>query len=101
MTPTVGRVVHYFPNLPATVAEPRPFAAIVATAQGGEDEFLVNLSVVGSSGEQFGRTGVLFVESADDAPEVGRPYCTWPARVAETAEPAAAKAPAAKKQRPG
>jgi hypothetical protein len=73
MKPTVGRIVHYYPNEDAR----EPLAAIVTHVCG---DGCVNLAVFHASG------GVLcpsprWVPLIEEGPIPSRNYCKWPERV--------------------
>ncbi len=67
--PTVGRVVHYY-NRPGM---PGPLPAIVTYVHSDQ---LVNLCVMGTAGDTFGRTSVRLAQPGE-APQTGVEYCAW------------------------
>lgn len=68
--PTVGRVVHYFNVRPGFGADPR--AAIVTFVH---SDTVVNLCVLDSSGNTFGRTSVRLLQPGESQPN--GEYCSW------------------------
>lgn len=80
ITPTVGRIVHYFPcltdigiGLAGTRGE--PLAAQVAKVW---DDRCVNLMVTDANGKPQGRTSVLLVQPGDEpSNEDAGGYCRW------------------------
>lgn len=68
MSPTVGRILHYFSNPGAL-----PKAAIVVHVW---SETMVNLTVFDQDGQPMPKTGVQLLSSAP----VAGPFCAWPPR---------------------
>jgi hypothetical protein len=78
ITPTIGRVVWYYPALPTFDGHPdpegQPLAAHIAHVWGDR---MVNLMVIDANGEIYNKTSVTLVQEGDLAPvEWGR-YCEW------------------------
>lgn len=69
ITPTIGRIVHYYHG---GVVDEEPQAAIVAYVH---TDRMVNLAVVNHSGFVEGHTSILLVQPEDDG--VSGPYCRW------------------------
>lgn len=78
--PTVGRVVHYYPD--KNTAESNftrhnggPFAAVVAYVWNPR---MVNLTVLDHNGQPHSRTSVQLVQPEDAGPAMqGMAYCEW------------------------
>lgn len=74
ITPTVGRMLHYYPNghegFPCQVG--RPLAATIAHVW---SDTCVNLNVLDANGNPHGRTSVYLAQPEAEVPAGG--YCTW------------------------
>lgn len=69
ITPTVGRVVWFWPY---TIDEVQPLAATIAYVH---SDTLVNLTVHDRSGETYGLTSVTLWHGEGDTPV--NPFCEW------------------------
>jgi len=76
ITPTVGRIVHYYPGSGDAMnfVPGKPVAAIITHVWSGS---CVNLSIFDMDGRQFAAISVALVQPADPAPIPGYSYCTW------------------------
>ncbi len=76
ITPTVGRVVHYMPELTHTQRSKAPFVALIAYVH---SNIMVNLAVFDSEGRPFSRgvIEVLLVQPENPTPQTGQAYCEW------------------------
>lgn len=74
ITPTVGRIVWYypFPNDPGPSPGGQPLAAVVAHVW---SDTCVNLAVMDANGATYNRTSVLLVQEGNARPDVG--FCEW------------------------
>lgn len=80
ITPTVGRIVHYWPSAydragrnPMSCNNIDPLAAIVTFVHGDN---MVNLSVFDSNGKQFGIASISLKQPGMPYPTQGG-YCEW------------------------
>jgi hypothetical protein len=88
--PTVGRVVWFYKSNGAGKFK-GPLAAHVAAVQSDQ---LVNLMVIGASGTNYPRVGVMLVQDGEPVPTAD--YCTWmPYQVGQAAKTEAAEKAAA------
>lgn len=74
ISPSVGRIVHYFPHKGDTElhTEPGPLAAVVCKVH---SDTLVNLTVFGPTGLRHGRVNVPLVQPDMELPEGA--YAAW------------------------
>ncbi len=70
ITPTVGRVVWYYPN--GAKVGPQPHAALVAYVHGDR---CVNLACFDANGLPYAATSVVLRQEGDEAPAGS--YCCW------------------------
>lgn len=74
ISPTVGRVVWYWPNGNMDkAAGSQPWAASIAYVHGDR---MVNIGYLDSGGTPGAATSVLLVQPGDPLPELGG-YCEW------------------------
>ncbi len=78
ITPTVGRVVHYYPNgsaIPCPIGfKDKPWKADIVAVHSDQR---VNLSAFDPLGEHLAIANVILVQPGDDCPPRGIDYCTW------------------------
>lgn len=75
ITPTVGRVVWYYPGEAKDVQDKKqPMAALVAYVH---TDRMVNLAVFDHCGGHAGTTSVPLVQEGDDFPSGGESFCCW------------------------
>lgn len=74
ITPTVGRVVWFYPfeNDPGPSPGGQPLAAIIAHVW---SDSCVNLMVLDANGKTYNKTSVLLVQEDSPRPDVG--FCEW------------------------
>lgn len=77
ITPTVGRVVHFYPN--GGMVEPygydgQPWKADIVAVH---SDRMVNLSAFDPMGSHYALTSVGLVQPGDDVPGEGTSYCIW------------------------
>lgn len=75
ITPTVGRVVWYYPGGAVQKSEGQPNAALVACVC---DDGKVNLGYFDASGNAQSDQCIVLVQAGEPIPECG-PFCEWPA----------------------
>lgn len=73
ITPTVGRVVHFYPNRLHYQSGGQPFKADIAYVHGDR---LVNVSFLYHDGTAGAVCGVVLVQPGDPIPEAGG-FCKW------------------------
>ncbi len=87
ITPTVGRVVHFYPNGTVHAGIYEPFRPSAATISRAFSERLVNLGVIAQDGRAFGMTSVVLLQPGDDKPAEGTSYCEWmPYQIEQSAD---------------
>lgn len=75
--PTVGRVVHFYPNMDRGVpqhTQPGPWKADIVDVH---TDRLVNLAAFDPGGEHHALTSQILVQPDDEIPAPGTAYCTW------------------------
>jgi len=93
--PTVGRVLHYFPSVDASLApNAQPYAALLAFVV---NDTTVNLTVSNPDGTTFGAENVQLVQGGDQVRDPTKPFARWMAyqlgQAAKTEQVAAAASP--------
>lgn len=93
--PTVGRVLHYFPSVDASLApNAQPLAALLA---GVINDTTVNLTVSNFDGSTVGVQNVQLVQAGDQVRDPTKPFARWMAyqigQAAKTEQVAAAASP--------
>lgn len=75
--PTVGRVVHFYPNADSGIRNhtlPGPWKADIVDVH---NERLVNLAAFDPDGNHHALSSVLLVQPEDEAPAPGSSYACW------------------------
>lgn len=77
VTPTIGRMVHYYP--PKESSSGPPLAAIIVCVW---SDTCVNLAIFDKEGKPIEKppTSILLIQEGNEVPSGGH-YCTWPPRV--------------------
>ena len=74
ITPTVGRVVWFYPNgLRDVLTNAQPHAALVTYVHGDR---MVNLAIFNADGVSYNRTSVVLVQEGDNNPDSWA-FCCW------------------------
>nr|WP_311538555.1 hypothetical protein [uncultured Bradyrhizobium sp.] len=73
--PTVGRVLHYFPSVDASLApNAQPYAALLASVV---NDTTVNLTVSNPDGTTFGAQNIQLVQGGDQVRDPTKPFARW------------------------
>lgn len=92
MTPTVGRMVHFYPG-PQDGISHSPGHPLAATIAHVWTDTMVNLGVLDSNGVPHKFTSVELLPPGQPVPEGMGRHCVWPSMVIRPTEPPADAAP--------